>query len=148
MNKLIVFLCKDNHTDSQDSWGWQGPLEVICFHASAQAGRFRTGCSGLCPVAFEYLQWWRVHNPSAEGCVPVLRMITSSLIFRGALLCFSLSLWPFAGLCQYLHIFLVDWSPELDPASGKCSAKRGDFTSLELLAVACLMQPRISFTFF
>lgn len=66
-------------------------------------------------MAFEYLQWWRLHNPFAESCFPVLRMIKASPIFREALLCFSFSLLPLVlslstskksfGLFSLQHLF-------------------------------------------
>lgn len=33
-------------SESQNSWGWKGPLEVTCSKPPAQAGPPRTGCAG------------------------------------------------------------------------------------------------------
>lgn len=49
-------LCADNIlkmaqrwiTESQTSWGWEGPLKVICTNPTAQTGPPRINCPGLC----------------------------------------------------------------------------------------------------
>lgn len=43
------------------SWGWKGPLEIFQSNPSAQAGSDTAGCSGVCPVVFWDLQWWKLH---------------------------------------------------------------------------------------
>lgn len=74
----------------RDLWGSSGSTPLLRQGHLGQIAQDRV------QMAFDFLQWWRLHNPFAEGCVPALRMGKASLTFRGTLPCFSLSLLPLA----------------------------------------------------
>lgn len=88
MNKHIVFICKDKMVEvDRDLWRSLVSTPLL------RQGHLVQVAQNV-QMAFEYLQWWRLHNLIAEGCALVLRMIKSSSKFRGSLLCFSLFLLP------------------------------------------------------
>lgn len=50
---VFPLLGKSQHiTESQNGWGWEGPLEVILSNPPAQAGSPRAGWQGSCPEGF------------------------------------------------------------------------------------------------
>lgn len=80
--------------ESQDGWGWKGPLEVIWSNSNAQARPSKASCPGTYPDG----SWIspKMKTPQAPWeLVPVVSHPHSFLWgrFRGNLLCFSLCLF-------------------------------------------------------
>ena len=163
-------------TESQNGWGWKGPLEVIWSNTPAQAGPPRSACLGPSPGHFWISPRMQTQLPLWATCACAHSPSQCFPMFRGNLLCFSLCPLPLVlllgatekslvpsslhPLFRYLHTLIrcplslfLSWLNSLS----QLSHHRRDFPvrypSLwplvglpPLLDVSCTGKPRIAHT--
>ena len=96
-------------TETQNCWGWKGPLEIIQSNAPAKAGSLDQAAQVGIQVGLKCLQRRRLHYISGQPvpvlCHPYCEEVLTHIYHN--FLCFSL--WPFPSCClKHLIKLLLD----------------------------------------